>query len=206
MLSAIAAALAPPFASVPRAVALPAEAKPMSAVDAYVTLMDGRDAIASAMALRGTEGGKRQRVYNLLPRYADKARTMTAALPAAVVASYGAVVQPDDPAGGAPGAPGEGPFVGVPESKMGAMEEVLIGAKNVVALAAFVAEDRPFTDDDIPQATFESAIAAIDAILGDGDGETVRKASAERCRRLLAGARDIDEMRTFASSPACNAL
>ena len=46
------------------------------------------------------------------------------------------------------------------------MEEVLIGAKNVVALGRVRSRGQTFEDDDIPQETFESAIAAIDAIPG----------------------------------------
>jgi len=72
---------------------LEAKASPTSASDAFVAVMDGRDAIAAAMELQGMqEGGRRMRVQNLLPRYADKVRTMTAMLPAAVTASYGEVV------------------------------------------------------------------------------------------------------------------
>ena len=85
------------FGSLAAAIALPAvaatEARPMSPVDAFITLMDGRDALTAAMELRGTEGGKRMRIRNLLPRYSDKAKTMTAALPAAAVAAFGEVSQ-----------------------------------------------------------------------------------------------------------------
>ena len=176
-------------------IALPAvaatEAKPMSPVDAFITLMDGRDALTAAMELRGTEGGKRMRVRNLLPRYSDKAKTMTAALPAAAVAAFGEVVAADG-------------TTSLPASKMGTMEDILIGAKNLATLAAYVADDRPFEDADIPQETFAIAVRALDDLLASGSGEDVRKASAERCRRLLAKAADMDEMRTFASSPACN--
>ena len=176
-------------------IALPAvaatEAKPMSPVDAFITLMDGRDALTAAMELRGTEGGKRMRVRNLLPRYSDKAKTMTAALPAAAVAAFGEVVAADG-------------TTSLPASKMGTMEDILIGAKNLATLAAYVADDRPFEDADIPQETFAIAVRALDDLLASGSEEDVRKASAERCRRLLAKAADMDEMRTFASSPACN--
>jgi hypothetical protein len=175
------------FGSLAATIALPAvaatEAKPMSPVDAFITLMDGRDALTAAMELRGTEGGKRMRVRNLLPRYSDKAKTMTAA--------FGEVVAADG-------------TTSLPASKMGTMEDILIGAKNLATLAAYVADDRPFEDADIPQETFAIAVRALDDLLASGSGEDVRKASAERCRRLLAKAADMDEMRTFASSPACN--
>lgn len=171
------------------------EAKPMSPVDAFITLMDARDALVSAMELQGTEGGKRARVQNLLPRYADKAKTMTAALPAAVIAAYGEVVSENN-----------SETSGVSPDKMGVMEDILVGAKNLVTLAAYVSKDRPFEDGDIPQATFVTAVTSIDDLLASAAEDTVRKASAERCRRLLAKAADMDEMRTFASSPACNAL
>ena len=183
------------FGSLAATIALPAvaatEAKPMSPVEAFITLMDGRDALTAAMDLRGTEGGKRLRVRNLLSRYSDKAKTMTAALPAAAVAAFGEVVAADG-------------TTSLPASKMGTMEDILIGAKNLATLAAYVAEDRPFEDADIPQETFAIAARAVDDLLANGSEEDVRKASAERCRRLLAKAVDMDEMRTFASSPVCN--
>jgi hypothetical protein len=183
------------FGSLAAAIALPAvaatEARPMSPVDAFITLMDGRDALTAAMELRGTEGGKRMRIKNLLPRYSDKAKTMTAALPAAAVAAFGEVVAEDG-------------TTSLPPARMGTMEDILIGAKNLATLAAYVADDRPFEDADIPQETFAIAVRALDDLLASGSEEDVRKASAERCRRLLAKAADMDEMRTFASSPACN--
>ena len=183
------------FGSLAATIALPAvaatEAKPMSPVEAFITLMDGRDALTAAMDLRGTEGGKRLRVRNLLSRYSDKAKTMTAALPAAAVAAFGEVVAADG-------------TTSLPASKMGTMEDILIGAKNLATLAAYVAEDRPFEDADIPQETFAIAARAVDDLLANGSEEDVRKASAERCRRLLAKAVDMDEMSTFASSPVCN--
>lgn len=82
--------------------AVEAKATPTSASNAFVAVMDGRDAIAAAMELQGMqEGGRRMRVQNLLPRYADKVRTMTAMLPAAVTASYGEVVVTPAPTMGA---------------------------------------------------------------------------------------------------------
>lgn len=187
MLGSLAATIAPPALAA-------ANAKPMSPVDAYITLMDGRDAFTAALELKGTEGGKRMRVRNLFPRYASAAKTMTAALPAAVIAAFGEVVVSD----------GGGESSIVPPSKLGLMEDILIGAKNLATLATYVSEDRPFEDADIPQETFSTAIRAVDDVLANGSEEDVRKASAERCRRLLARAVDMDEMRTFASSPACN--
>ena len=147
------------------------------------------------MELRGTEGGKRARLRNLLPRYADRAATMSATLPAAVLAAYGKVVVDGSADSLAPI---------VPEDRLGQMEDILIGAKNLVTLAAYVREERPFEDADIPQETFAGAVAAADRLLADADEGEVRKAKGERCRRLLSKAADMDEMRTFASSPACN--
>lgn len=146
------------------------------------------------MELQGTpEGGKRARVRNLLPRFADKMTTMTATLPTAIVAAYGEVV---DGSGGDGG--------GVPEVGMGAMEDILVGAKNVVTLATYVSESRPFEDGEIPQETFQRAVEAINGVLAAGPGDVVRKAAAERCRRLIASAVDYDEMKSFASTPVCN--
>lgn len=147
------------------------------------------------MELRGTEGGKRARLRNLLPRYADRAATMSATLPAAVLAAYGEVVVDGSADSLAPI---------VPEDRLGQMEDILIGAKNLVTLAAYVREERPFEDADIPQETFAGAVAAADRLLADADEGEVRKAKGERCRRLLSKAADMDEMRTFASSPTCN--
>ena len=147
------------FGSLAAAIALPAvaatEARPMSPVDAFITLMDGRDALTAAMELRGTEGGKRMRIRNLLPRYSDKAKTMTAALPAAAVAAFGEVVAEDG-------------TTSLPPARMGTMEDILIGAKNLATLAAYVKEDRPFEDADIPQDTFAIAARAVDDLLASG--------------------------------------
>jgi len=70
-------------------------------------------------------------------------------------------------------------------------------------LSKYVTDGTPFTDAEIPQVTFESAIAAIDRTLADGDAEAVKKAKAERCRRLISKAVDMEEMKQFASSKTC---
>ena len=64
----------------------------------------------------------------------------------------------------------------MPEDKLGQMEDILVGAKNLTVLAKYVADSTPFVDSDIPQVTFETAIAAIDRTLIDGDPEAVKKA------------------------------
>lgn len=148
------------------------------------------------MELQGTpEGGKRARVRNLLPRYASKAKMMTVVLPAAVNAAYGERASEE---GGAEGAEG------VSEAGMMAMEDILVGAKNLVTLAAYVSESRPFEDDDIPQETFARAVSAIDSLLAAGPRDKMRGAAGERCRRLIASAVDYDEMKAFASTSVCN--
>ena len=91
----------------------------------------------------------------------------------------------------------------VPEDKLGQMEDILVGAKNLTVLAKYVADSTPFVDSDIPQVTFETAIAAIDRTLIDGDPEAVKKAKAERCRRLISKAADMEEMKLFAQSKTC---
>tara|TARA_B110000046_G_C12977089_1_gene391621 strand:- start:849 stop:1571 length:723 start_codon:yes stop_codon:yes gene_type:complete len=183
------------LASVPALPALAAtelKGTPVTATNAYIALMDGRDAIVSAMELQGLEeGGRRSRVQNLLPRFAEKAAVMTALLPAVMRESYGEV-------GGGP----EG-SESVPEDKLGQMEDILVGAKNLTVLAKYVADSTPFVDSDIPQVTFETAIAAIDRTLIDGDPEAVKKAKAERCRRLISKAADMEEMKLFAQSKTC---
>ena len=157
------------------------------------------------MELQGIpEGGKRARVRNLLPRYASKAKAMTVVLPAAINAAYGEIVTEEG--GAARGARGVEGAEGVPEAGMIAMEDILVGSKNLVTLAAYVSESRPFDDEDIPQETFAAAVSAIDAVLAAGARDEVRRAAAERCRRLIASAVDYDEMKTFASTPVCNSI
>jgi hypothetical protein len=36
--------------------------------------------------------------------------------------------------------------------------------------------------------------------------EVLKKASGERCRRLISSAKDYDEMKMFASTPVCNSM
>lgn len=184
------------LASVPALPALAAtelKGSPVTVTNAYIALMDGRDAIQSAMELQGMEeGGRRNRVQNLLPRFAEKAAVMTALLPAAMRESYGEV-----------GGEGEGAG-SLPEDRLAQMEDILVGAKNLTVLSKYVTDGTPFTDAEIPQVTFESAIAAIDRTLADGDAEAVKKAKAERCRRLISKAVDMEEMKQFASSATCD--
>jgi hypothetical protein len=73
----------------------------------------------------------------------------------------------------------------VPEDKLGQMEDILVGAKNLTVLAKYVADSTPFVDSDIPQLTFETAIAAIDRTLIDGDPEAVKKAKGVRLWNVI---------------------
>jgi hypothetical protein len=73
----------------------------------------------------------------------------------------------------------------VPEDKLGQMEDILVGAKNLTVLAKYVADSTPFVDSDIPQVTFETAIAAIDRTLIDGDPEAVKKAKGVRLWNVI---------------------
>ena len=189
------------FGSLAATIALPAvaatQAKPMSPVDAFITLMDGRDALTAAMELRGTEGGKRMRVRNLLPRYSDKAKTMTAVLPVTIATSFGEVVDVGV------GVDGDGDGA-VPANGLGAMEDVLLGAKNLTVLAKYVADGTPFGEEEVPQASFAAAVEACDRIIEAAPADVMKKASGERCRRLISSAVDMEEMKTFAASPACD--
>ena len=85
---------------------------------------------------------------------------MSATLPAAVLAACGEVVVDGSADSLAPI---------VPEDRLGQMEDILIGAKNLVTLAAYVREERPFEDADIPQETFAGAVAAADRLLADAE-------------------------------------
>jgi len=214
-----AAVLAPLAAAFLSAVALPAAAPPPAAaatelkatatsgVDAFVAVMNGRDSLTAAMELQGMpEGGKRARIVNLLPRYSDKVQLMTVMLPTAVTAAYGDIAAALEAVSAAVegGGGGGGGAGSVPEARLGQMEDILVGANNLLVLAAYVSESKPFEESDIPQETFARAVAAIDVLIRDGPEEMVRKASAERCRRLIASARDMAEMRDFASSSVCN--
>ena len=68
---------------------------------------------------------------------------------------------------------------------MNQMEDILVGAQNIVVLAAYVSESRPFEDSIIPQQTFVDAVAAIDALMAAADVEVIKRAGAERCRQGL---------------------
>jgi len=201
----LAAAAAPMLARDRPAVAAAAAAVELKATkvsgsEAFITLMDGRDALLAAMELQGTEGGKRARVKNLLPKYASRATVMTAVLPMAMIAAYGEALEDAD------GVNGNGNGGGVPVAGINAMEDILVGANNLLVLAAYVSESRPFEDADIPQDTFIRAVKAIDLVLLDGPQEVLKKASGERCRRLISSAKDYDEMKMFASTPVCNSM
>ena len=51
---------------------------------------------------------------------------------------------------------------------------LLVGANNLLVLAAYVSESRPFEDSDIPQVTFARAVEAIDTMLQEAPGDVVR--------------------------------
>ena len=154
--------------------------------------------IVSAMELQGLpEGGRRSRVMNLLPRYADKAKTMTAVLPVTIATSFGEVVDVGV------GVDGDGDGA-VPANGLGAMEDVLLGAKNLTVLAKYVADGTPFGEEEVPQASFAAAVEACDRIIEAAPADVMKKASGERCRRLISSAVDMEEMKTFAASPACD--
>jgi|TARA_B100001142_G_scaffold324057_1_gene375167 hypothetical protein len=150
------------------------------------------------MELQGLpEGGRRSRVMNLLPRYADKAKTMTAVLPVTIATSFGEVVDVGV------GVDGDGDGA-VPANGLGAMEDVLLGAKNLTVLAKYVADGTPFGEEEVPQASFAAAVEACDRIIEAAPADVMKKASGERCRRLISSAVDMEEMKTFAASPACD--
>ena len=44
---------------------------------------------------------------------------------------------------------------------------------------------------------------AIEKLVAEAPAELVSRARAERCRRLLSSAKDLDEMRSYASGPQC---
>ena len=71
----------------------------------------------------------------------------------------------------------------VPEDRLGQMEDILIGAKNLVTLAAYVRE-RDLRGRRHPAGDLAGAVAAADRLLADADEGEVRKAKGERCRLL----------------------
>ena len=119
------------LASVPALPALAAtelKGSPVTATNAYIALMDGRDAIQSAMELQAWRRAAEGIVQNLLPRFAEKAAVMTALLPAAMRESYGEV-----------GGEGEGAG-SLPEDRLAQMEDILVGAKNLTVLSKYVTD------------------------------------------------------------------
>jgi hypothetical protein len=74
-------------------------------------------------------------LYGTTLRYADKAKTMTAVLPVTIATSFGEVVDVGV------GVDGDGDGA-VPANGLGAMEDVLLGAKNLTVLAKYVADGR----------------------------------------------------------------
>lgn len=155
------------------------EAKPVAAQAAVAALLSGREALVQVMRFPGSEGGMRARLRNLMPRYSSTVQTMVALLPAAVMEGVAA----DD------------------------VENVLVGSSNVIALATYIREDKPFEDSDIPEETFSTALRSIDAILGQVDDETIALAQRERCFALLNAAVDYQEMKSLSqTAPACQVL
>eukprot|EP00854_Cymbomonas_tetramitiformis_P005480 gene5480-6643_t len=114
-----------------------------------------------------------------MPRYSSTVQTMVALLPAAVMEG----VAPEE------------------------VDNVLVGSSNVIALATYIREDKPFEDSDIPEETFSTALRSIDVILGQVDDETIALAQRERCFAILNAAVDYQEMKSLSqTSPACQVV
>lgn len=153
---------------------------------ALSALMDGQDALLSALAINGTEGGARLRLRNLLPKYRGAVTTMTAYLPAVVA---GTPSPADDP------------------GWVSTSDNILIGASQVTAMAGFAerGEFEKFADTDIPFTDIELAASSVQHLLDQVPNEAKQQAMKFKCKGLLNKATDMDEMRDIANSPVCAA-
>lgn len=152
---------------------VPKEVRPAVAV---ASLLDGRDALADVVSLEGSVDGRRARTFRRLPRLSKAVQNMVAYLPMLAPASD--------------------------EAAVGYAEAVLIGAQNVMLLAK-IASQRSVSEDELPQRSFVEARDAADALIKLLDPALLLSGSKERCRRLLAEAFDVEEMRASAFSCSC---
>lgn len=171
-------------------------AEDVSVLDAIVITLDARDGLALATEIARMDDadvGRRRRSINVLRNTYGSSATKTSAMLPMVVN-----------AGGAPSADDE-------DGALRDLEDALLGLRNaatfldVEAAGDFgaVGSGSKYTKDDIPVATYENAMAAIDALISRISVDTVKKAKSVRCKRLLATAADFEEMKAFASQPAC---
>jgi hypothetical protein len=84
------------------------------------------------------------------------------------------------------------PLVTDQAAREGAYEDVLIGAKNVVLMSR-IAQEREFTDEEVPQLTFTAALGAIDALIASLPSELLASGARARCRAALTAAQDTYE-------------
>eukprot|EP00873_Tetraselmis_striata_P018399 jgi/Tetstr1/438663/TSEL_027213.t1 len=149
-------------------------------------LMDGIEALRAALSIRGSQGGARLRLRNLLPKYSGAVTTMTAYLPAVAAATP---------------APSEDP------GWVAAADNILIGVSQVTAMAGFAGrgEFESFRDADIPFSDIELAVASAQQLLSQVPQQSQDRAMKYRCKTLLNKAADLDEMKDIANSPMCAA-
>eukprot|EP00976_Prorocentrum_cordatum_P101921 1192840-Prorocentrum_minimum.AAC.4 len=192
--------------------------------NALIALLDGQDALVSARRIKGAEGGYRIRLRNLLARHTGTVQTMTAYLPAVVEAIPGEASR--DQADARVAATGdilvgastvvqmakfakEGEFDSYKvSSSMGilvptcalrfAMKMRLLADGNEVVGGIGLA----WQDEDIPFDDIDKAIQSIGVLMAQVPQDTLIIAQKERCRREINKARDFEEMREVANSPA----
>ena len=150
-----------------------------SPADAVAALLNGRDALLGASRVVGAAEGKRALLISKLPRMSSAVQVMTAVLPVV----FDATLDGGDAAS---------PLVTDQAAREGAYEDVLIGAKNVVLMSR-IAQEREFTDEEVPQLTFTAALGAIDALIASLPSELLASGARARCRAALTAAQDTYE-------------
>jgi hypothetical protein len=86
------------------------------------------------------------------------------------------------------------------------LQDILIGAKNVVLMARIGAE-REFGDEEVPLVTFTAAVAAVDQLLAALPQRLLLDGRKARCRMALEGARgNYEEFIEATDTVACDAV
>jgi len=167
---------------IPRAVTREIEPK-----EVLILCLDGKDALAAGLAVRGTEGGARLRARRILERDAGAAAKLVAMLPAlADLSDLRAALER--------------------ERAIETIDDVLRGADTVLRMAEFArkGEFEGFKDEDIPYATVEAGLRALELLVATAPPGTVQLARESRCKNRLRNAVSYDDMRDISNSPICD--
>jgi hypothetical protein len=162
----------------------PLEARDVSPVAALAALLDGREALQDAAAIRGAEGGKRVRLRraalararvsrpcaaadaprrrNRLPALSAAVQNMSAFLPAAVALadSAAAAAAPGAEAADAAAAPPPPQGASDSDARLDTVGTLLVGASTVVTMDR-IGRERAFEDAEIPQVARSLARALL---------------------------------------------